>query len=121
MKTANIATAKNQFSRLIARVKDGEAVLITERGKPVAQLQPFHADEPALEALHASGLLAPPAGKLDLATFCVAPRPSRDPSCSLSTAILAEREDARSPFPPPQLKPLVPPSGRKPTCPPSRN
>lgn len=95
MKTANIATAKNQFSRLIDRVKHGETILITERDKPVARLQPLDSAEPALGALHASGLLTPPAGRLDLAAFRAAPRPSLESARSLSAAILAEREEGR--------------------------
>lgn len=95
MKTATIVTAKNQFSRLIERVKHGETILITERDRPVARLQPLDASSPALESLQACGLLSPPAGKLDLARFLAAPRPAVGASRSLAAAILAEREEAR--------------------------
>lgn len=40
MKTANIATAKNELSRLLRRVKRGETIVITERTRPVARLPP---------------------------------------------------------------------------------
>lgn len=95
MRTANIAMAKNQFSRLIDCVKHGETVLILERDKPVARLQPLDAVDPPLDSLHASGLLTPPAGKLDLPAFLAAPRPALDSARSLSAAIQAEREESR--------------------------
>jgi prevent-host-death family protein len=95
MKIANIATAKNQFSRLIDRVKHGETILITERDKPVARLQPLDATEPALGAIHASGLLSPPERGFDLAAFLAAPRPATAIGHSLTAAILDDREDDR--------------------------
>ena len=95
MKTANIATAKNQLSRLIDYVKHGETVLILERDKPVARLQPLESVDPALGELHASGLLSPPEGNLDLGRFVSASRPVLDSEGSLASAILAEREEGR--------------------------
>jgi len=95
VKTANIAKAKNEFSRLIERVKQGETILITERDRPVACLQPLDASSPVLESLQASGLLSPPSGKLDLARFLAAPRPAVESSRSLLAAIVAEREETR--------------------------
>jgi prevent-host-death family protein len=40
MKTASITEAKNGLSALIDRVKAGESVVITDRGIPVAVLEP---------------------------------------------------------------------------------
>ena len=40
MKRATITEAKNQLSALIDRVRHGETVLILDRGRPVARLQP---------------------------------------------------------------------------------
>ena len=37
----NIREAKTQFSRLLARVRDGEEVVIASAGKPVARLLPW--------------------------------------------------------------------------------
>jgi prevent-host-death family protein len=96
MHTSNIASAKSHFSRLIDLVKQGQTVLITERNKPVATLQPISQAFPAgLEALHASGLLTPPSRVLDVAAFFAAPRASLAPENSLAQAILAEREEGR--------------------------
>jgi len=96
MKISNIASAKSQFSRLIDLVKHGQTVLITERNKPVATLQPISQAFPGgLEALHASGLLTPPGKVLDIASFFAAPRASLAAENSLTQAILAEREEGR--------------------------
>jgi prevent-host-death family protein len=38
MKTATITEAKNQLSALIDRVRHGETIVITDRGRPVARL-----------------------------------------------------------------------------------
>jgi prevent-host-death family protein len=40
MKTATITDVKNGLSSLIDRVRAGESVLITDRGRPVARLEP---------------------------------------------------------------------------------
>ena len=95
MKVANIATAKNQFSRLIDQVKQGETVVITDRNRPVAQIRPLDAGEAPLEALHASGLLSPPQSTLNVAAFMAAARPVMNAAGSLRDAILEEREDGR--------------------------
>ncbi len=95
MQTANIATAKNQLSRLIEQVKRGETIVITERNRPVARLQPLEAGDTSLEALHASGLLSPPKSALDVPAFLASPRPAVAAAGSLRDAILREREDSR--------------------------
>jgi prevent-host-death family protein len=38
VKTATISDAKNQLSALIDRVRHGETIVITDRGRPVARL-----------------------------------------------------------------------------------
>ena len=96
MHTSNIASAKSRFSHLIDLVKQGQTVLITERNKPVATLQPVSQASPAgLEALHASGVLRSPETTLDVAAFLAAPRAALSSGNSLAQAILAEREEGR--------------------------
>lgn len=53
MKTASISEAKNRLSALLDRVRKGETVLISDRGRPVAQLAPLAANstESALSRL----------------------------------------------------------------------
>jgi prevent-host-death family protein len=96
METSNIATAKNQFSRLIQLVKQGQTVMITERNKPVATLQPIIGSlTHGVEALCASGVLSPPRRNLDLTAFLSAPRVTLTPGNSLSRAVSEEREEGR--------------------------
>jgi len=40
MRTATITQAKNGLSALLDRVRAGESVVITDRGRPVARLEP---------------------------------------------------------------------------------
>lgn len=99
----SVATAKNEFSRLLRHVKRGERVLITERDRPVALLQPIDASgddaasgEASLAALHDAGVLLPPAGApLNVTAFLARTRPTLPKSRSLVAAVLAEREEGR--------------------------
>jgi prevent-host-death family protein len=76
MHTSNIASAKNRFSHLIDLVKRGQTVLITERNKPVATLQPVsRASTAGVAALHSSGLLTPPGRSLDVTAFLLRTHP----------------------------------------------
>ena len=98
---ANVATAKNELSRLLRRVKRGERVIITERNHPIAQIQPYTASdtdspETALTALYEAGVLtAPVTPRLDVAGFLALPRGAPIAGQSLTVAILAEREEGR--------------------------
>ncbi len=61
---AGIKEVKNNLSRLLARVKTGEDVLITERGKPVARIVKENKGDKsirvALEPLVQKGLIVLP-------------------------------------------------------------
>ncbi len=41
MKTVNIHEAKTHLSKLLARVRKGEEVIVAKAGKPVAKIVPF--------------------------------------------------------------------------------
>ena len=67
MKTATITEAKNRLSALIDLVQSGESIVILERGRPVARLEPIAAYPDAtgrLARLERAGILkigtAPP-------------------------------------------------------------
>lgn len=47
MKTATISETKNSLSALLDRVRHGETVLITDRSRPVARLEPVASAEDA--------------------------------------------------------------------------
>ena len=55
MRTVSIRDANQNFSRLVKEVEDGETVVITRQGKPVAQLSPRKAsrlDDPEFRAAY---------------------------------------------------------------------
>ena len=64
MKVVTLKELKNRLSAYLRHVKNGEVVLVTDRGKVVAELRQPRVDRPpstlddALERLHAKGVLA---------------------------------------------------------------
>ena len=63
MKTATISQTKNSLSALLDRVRHGETVLITDRSRPVARLEPVASaaeagpDEGRLARLERAGII----------------------------------------------------------------
>lgn len=51
---------KNNLSRYLHRVQEGEEVIVTEHGRPVARLSALDHDSDRLAALVASGVVRPP-------------------------------------------------------------
>jgi prevent-host-death family protein len=50
MKMATISETKNSLSALLDRVRHGETVLVTDRGRPVARIEPVAAaEEPGID------------------------------------------------------------------------
>ncbi len=47
MRTVSLMTANQDFSRLIKEVEQGEGILITRRGRPIARLVPHTTDRTA--------------------------------------------------------------------------
>jgi prevent-host-death family protein len=61
MKTVNIADLKNNLSRYLNEVRQGEEVVIRDRNLPVAKIVPLSLDEDEeLLALAAQGLISLP-------------------------------------------------------------
>ena len=101
MITASAATARNQLSRLLRRVKLGESILITDRNRPVARLVPVESSEghgsevDVIGALMHSGVVCAPTGqRLDVEQFLAAPRPALRAGTSLARAVIEDREEA---------------------------
>lgn len=70
---------KNNLSRFLARVADGEIIVVTERGRPVARLSPIDASTDRLADLIAAGVVrAPRAGRRPLPGRIVASGPVSD-------------------------------------------
>ena len=64
MITANISKTKNELSRYLEAVRGGETVVILDRNRPIAQIQPLSDESGAgsarLDELEAGGLIARP-------------------------------------------------------------
>ena len=69
MSTVGVKELRNQLSRYLHRAKQGEAIVITERGKAVAVIQPIQSAAPVvslqarLAKLAAQGLVTLPTRK----------------------------------------------------------
>jgi prevent-host-death family protein len=101
LESAGVADLKARLSEYLARVKSGEEVLVTERGKPVARLVPVvmetvandEAETARLIAMEKEGLVRLGSGRLPEGFF-EKERP-KDPGGSLVEAVLEEREKSR--------------------------
>lgn len=63
MKKVGVRQLRDQFTTYLKRVRQGEEIIVTERGVPLAVLKPLHAApslEGALAALEAEGLVRLP-------------------------------------------------------------
>ena len=98
MKKASITEAKNGFSALIDWVKGGAAVLIVDRGRPVARLEPVDAlagsDGGRLAQLVRDGLVRPPR-RAAPRSLIATPPPAPKKGASVIRALLDERRDGR--------------------------
>lgn len=97
MKTAKVSELKASISEYLSKVKAGEEVIVTDRGKPIAKIVPLKRGEielPAhLLALEKAGLARIGSGKLP-AGFWDMPRPKDKKGLALN-ALLSEREEGR--------------------------
>ena len=96
MTVTSVSKLKASLSEFLRRVKAGEEVLVTERGRVIARLGPpvsSGALPESLRQLERQGLVKLGSGKLSR-NFWRMPRP-KDPNGLVMKAILEEREDAR--------------------------
>ena len=94
MQVAAVAELKARLSQYLARVKAGEEVLVTERGRPIARvvrIDPSDAGEERLAVLVQHGLATRGAGRISK-EFWEGPR-AEDPEGAVLAALLAEREE----------------------------
>ena len=97
MKTATITEAKNGLSALIDLVRGGESVVITDRGRAVAMLEPMgSAPDPTgrLLRLQRAGLVRVGTGVLPKELLRTPP-PLLTPGSSAVEAVLDERRSGR--------------------------
>ena len=96
MVTISLTELKSRLSEHIRRVKGGEEVIVTERGRAVAVLSPIppsRSGQAELDALVESGLVRPAKRRPDK-VFWGLPRGS-DPSGAVLAALLRERREGR--------------------------
>jgi prevent-host-death family protein len=97
MQRTSITEAKNNLSVLIDRVRRGETVLICDRNRPVARLQPVGpgdasgVDAPWLAGLVRDGVISPAGKPLSARSLPKPVRPTRP--VSIVDALLADREE----------------------------
>lgn len=94
MLVLSVSELKAQLSEHLRHVRQGEVVIITDRGRPVARLVPIEATdrwEDDLRAVLEAGQLRPGTGSLpeDLWTAELPP----DPGAAVRQAVQAEREE----------------------------
>lgn len=99
MKKASITETKNQLSALLDRVRHGEAVLIMDRGRPVARLEPAVYEGEGNEAgrlarLERAGILRRAISSAR-SGLLREPPPRSKKGASILQALLAEREPGR--------------------------
>ncbi len=58
-----IRDLKNELSKYIDRVRSGEEVIVTDRGRPVAKLSPLDVSDDRLADLVAAGVVRPPSSR----------------------------------------------------------
>ena len=59
--TVGVAELRQNLSRYLRRVEQGERLLVTDHNRPVAELGPPPSTGPALDRLIAEGRVSPPA------------------------------------------------------------
>ena len=99
MKKASITEAKNQLSRLIDQVKEGNTVLILDRNIPVARLTPVDeaqmASSDLIAGLVRNGLAREPETSLDARKFTARSMAKLKKGTSAVAAVIDERRASR--------------------------
>ncbi|MGH7254727.1 MAG: type II toxin-antitoxin system Phd/YefM family antitoxin [Nitrospirales bacterium] len=97
MKSATVSKLKATLSKYLSKVKAGEEVIVTERGRPIAKIVPISYEAgrfpPHLIELARAGLVRLGSGKLPR-DFWKHPRP-KDPKGLALQALLEERAEGR--------------------------
>ena len=99
MKKASITEAKNRLSALIDGLKRGSPVLIVDRGRPIARLEPVTSlgeseQEGRLSRFIREGIVRPGRTSLSSSLFTAWP-PRPNDGASAVAVLLAERRDSR--------------------------
>jgi prevent-host-death family protein len=96
MKRSSVSELKAHLSAHLGRVKRGEEILVTERGRPIARLAPAAGAEglsERMKRLVAAGVVRPPVRALS--PELLRPSPVKDPKGLVLAALLEERRSSR--------------------------
>lgn len=92
MRTAGVAQLKARLSEYLARVRAGDEVLVTDRGRPVAKLVPATSADDRLIELERQGLAR--IGSMELPPgFLDSPLPESEQS--VTGALIEDRRQGR--------------------------
>jgi prevent-host-death family protein len=91
MERIGVRELRQHASRYLARVRAGETIEVTDRGRPVARLVPVRAE--TWQDLVDAGRVIPPATGVDLADLEPLPRRA---GRRLSDVLAGRRDDERS-------------------------
>lgn len=96
MERTNISNLKDRLSAYLKKVQAGETVLVTDRNRPIARIEPIRPAETGqaahLKRLEEEGQISPPGQPLP-ADFFTAERPKSEKS--VLEALLEERAEGR--------------------------
>jgi prevent-host-death family protein len=99
MKKASITETKNNLSRLIEEVKNGTTIIIFDRNRPVARIEPVTAaegtDSDRIAHLVRQGLVASAKRPLDLQAFLAREKHALPEGASAVQILESEREQGR--------------------------
>ncbi len=99
MNKANISYTRNHLSEILARVKEGESILILDRTQPVARLEPATAsprgEADGIADLVRRGLVKPARERINSKALGAMPLPSIHGSGDILNALMADRENGR--------------------------
>ena len=95
MKKVSISEAKNGLSALIDQVKAGKSIVILDRGRPVARLEPVaNRGDQRIAQLVRDGIVRPPLKPFPYRLIATAP-PAGSGKKTLLDALLEERRQGR--------------------------
>ncbi len=98
MKKASVTDTKNNLSAILQQVRQGETYLILDRGRPVARLEPMHAEDRGTDEqrvdLERRGLLRRGRGKVRKDLLETAP-PQLPRNVSAVDRLIEERRKGR--------------------------
>ena len=99
MNKANISYARNHLSKILACVREGESVLIMDRQRPVARLEPVEGSDAGgplrKDDLVQRGLVRPARTRLDPRRLKTMRLPETTGKGDILGALVADREDGR--------------------------